>query len=204
MLQSSNGPQPAATQHIFYRDEQLRFIIRVLSGLLLLTAVGEVFAQNISSNISTDPRREWFDLAQGRTDFEVSDPALVPRQLAIAARQENCQYEDGIKRNVIRFIKVKSRRIVIVPCVAVYGSDMAFDLSNLNDPVAMQFPVLAQPEGFRATNKPGAMTWNKDTGIVQVERSASDMMPSMTLRYTYLIDGSPPGSPLVVKRVEAR
>jgi hypothetical protein len=59
----------------------------------------------------TETRREWGLLANGRTEFEVSDPALVPSTLAVAAEQSGCRYKDYIKEYPARFIRPEGRRL---------------------------------------------------------------------------------------------
>jgi hypothetical protein len=62
-------------------------------------ATATVVGQNRSgAESSRDVRREWSDLAKGRTEFEVSDPTLVSSQLALAVEQSGCRhYEELIK-----------------------------------------------------------------------------------------------------------
>lgn len=52
------------------------------------------------------PRCEWDILAKGRTEFDVSELALVPSQLARAAEQSGCRYKDSIGSEPIRFISL--------------------------------------------------------------------------------------------------
>jgi hypothetical protein len=70
----------------------------VLAGLLLLTFLTAGISQDRSeADVSRDVRREWYNLAQGRTEFEVSAPELVPSFLRLAADQSGCRYIDGLK-----------------------------------------------------------------------------------------------------------
>jgi hypothetical protein len=186
----------------------MRFAVSVLSplaGFLLLTSLVAVVAvDSPKADVSQDPRREWFGLAQGRTEFEVSDPALVPSRLALAAEHSSCRYKEGIRRVPVRFIKLKSRRLAILLCEGPGASHMVFDLSNLQKPRPLEFPVLAQPEGFGTTASPGGITWNKDAGIFQTQTS-NDMLPTIRLRYTYRFNDTVENdSPFVVVRVEAQ
>src|SRR5882757_6747724 len=99
----------------------------VLAGILLFAFAAAVLGEDLSE---LSPRRAWHSLANGRTEFDVSDLALVPGQLAPAAEQSGCRYEDGIKEVPIHFISVEDRRLAIMYCPLVAnGSQQIFDLS---------------------------------------------------------------------------
>jgi hypothetical protein len=156
------------------------------------------------STFRKTPRREWFGLAQGRTEFEVSDPALVPSRLALAAQQAGCRYKEEINRVSVQFVKVKSRRLAILVCTGIGGTQMVFDLSNLQRPRLLEFPVLAQTEGFGTTASPGGIIWKKEAGTFQTQTS-KDMLPTIRLRYTYRFNDTVENdSPFVIMRVEAQ
>ena len=176
-----------------------------LAGLVLFTSVIAAFAQAQSEiDLSQDPRREWSSLAQGRTEFEISDPALVPSRLALAAKQAGCRYQDQIGQAPLQFVKVKSRRLAIVACFGIPDTQMVFDLSNLQRPRVLEFPVLAPAGGFGTTASPGRITWNKEAGTFQTQIS-SDLLPTIRLRYAYRFnDTYEIDSPFVIERAEAQ
>jgi hypothetical protein len=171
----------------------------VLAGLLLFASFAAVLAQDRSeADLRNDVSREWYRLAQGRTEFEVSDPALVPSQLALAAEQSGCRYKEDIRAAPVRFMRLEGRRLAIVFCFGTIGSHQVFDLSNLRKPTLVELPILAQPDGFGTTARPGWITWEKETGVFQAE-TGSDLLPSPRVRHTYRFgaDG------FVIVRVEA-
>jgi hypothetical protein len=86
----------------------------VVAGMLVFNSAGVVLAQD-----RTATRREWGTLANGRTEFEVSDPALVPSTLSLAAEQSGCRYQDDIKERPARFIRPEGRRLAILFCSAI-------------------------------------------------------------------------------------
>jgi hypothetical protein len=151
----------------------------VVAGVLVLISVAFALGQD------REARREWFDLANGRTEFDVSDPAMVPSQLALAAEQSGCQYKDDIKDMPVRFISVEKRRLAIVFCrLSVTGSHQVFDLTDLGKPKLVQFPFLAQKDGFGTTPRPGVIKWKRDAGVLEAE-AGTDTCPSSRLRHTY-------------------
>lgn len=176
--------------------------------IFLLCAVGTaVFADDYSSaDARHDARPEWYSLANGRTEFDVSDPALVPRRLALAAEQSGCRYKDGIKELPVRFINAEKRRLALVFCRhGVIGSDQLFDLTDLQKPKLIELPFLARKDGFGTTPRPGMVTWKRDDGILEAE-TGTDACPSSRLRHSYRLgstEGWISGSPtFVVVRVE--
>jgi hypothetical protein len=144
-----------------------------LAAISLFTSPAAVVGQNRSAaESSRDVRREWSDLAKGRTEFEVSDPTLVPRQLVLAFEQSGCRhYEQLIEGAPIRFIVLRDRRFAIVLCPVgmANNSHQLFDLagsSNLEKPKLVQLPFYEQPDGFGTTPTPGAITWNSEVGVL--------------------------------------
>src|ERR1700694_1716964 len=105
----------------------------VVAGMLVITSVAFAFGQD-------EARREWFNLANGRREFEVSDPALLPNRLFLAAKQAGCEIEEGVKRSPVRFTKIGGSRLAIVFCHAIEGSHIVFDLSTLQRPRVVSFP----------------------------------------------------------------
>jgi hypothetical protein len=165
----------------------------VVAGMLVFNSAVAVLAQD-----PTETRREWGTLANGRTEFEVSDGALLPSTLALAAEQSGCRYKDDINERPARFIRPEGRRLVIVFCSAIIGSDQVFDVSNVLRPTPVELPFLARPDGFGATAQPGLITWEKEAKVFQAE-TGSDMSPA-ALRHIYRLDRGT-GS-FVVVRVE--
>ncbi|WP_420971545.1 hypothetical protein [Bradyrhizobium sp. B120] len=146
--------------------------------------------------------REWSSLANGRTDFEISDPALVPRMLALAAEQSSCKYKDDIEKLPVRVMKVAGHRLALMFCrSSVTGSDRAFDLSDVSRPKLLEFPYMAA-QGFGTTDTPGIITWKEDTGLFEAETS-TDECPSTRLRHVYRL-GVTNRESFVVVRVEVR
>jgi hypothetical protein len=170
----------------------------VVAGMLVFASVAVAFGQD-----RIEVRREWSNLANGRTEFEVSDPVLLPRRLALAAEHSGCRYKEGIEQHPVSFIKLGSRRLAIVYCYAIVGSHQVFDLSNLERPRPVEFPFLAQPEGFGTTVRPGGITWKKEDGIFQAV-IGSDMLPTIRVRHTYRFDENQVSPTFVIVRVEGQ
>ncbi|MGY8636938.1 hypothetical protein RAD15_31155 [Bradyrhizobium sp. 14AA] len=168
-----------------------------LAAILILNSAALAVGQE-----RPQARREWYSLSGGRTEFEVSDPALLPSRLALAARQTGCRYEEGIKQAPARFMKLGDRRLAILFCSGIAGSDQMFDLSMPEDPRPIEFPILAQPEGFATTLRPGGITWDKDTRLLRAHSPGSDFLPTVVLRHVYRYDENQSGSPFVIIRIE--
>jgi hypothetical protein len=168
----------------------MRSVVSVLSslimaGILLWTSVVATLAEDDFANAKREARQEWHTIANGRTEFDVSDPASVPSALALAAEQSGCRYKDGIKELPVRFISVERRRLALVFCrYGVTGSDQLFDLTDLQKPKLIELPFLARKEGFGTTPRPGMITWKRDVGILEAE-TGTDMCPSSMLRHSY-------------------
>lgn len=182
---------------------------KLVSLLLRLLLVGMLVVSSMlaAHGEKTDPEREraeagmeWTSLAKGRTEFEVSDAALVPSRLTSAARLAGCKIEDGIASSSVRFAKLESHRIAIVFCSSIIGSHMVFDLSTLERPRLIRLPTIKMPEGFGTTNRPGWLTREKETSIFQAV-TGSDMKPSWDVRHTYQFNGA---WDFVVIRVEVK
>jgi hypothetical protein len=172
-----------------------------LAALLLFASVAAPLAQDRSE---TDPRREayreWQSIANGRTDFDLSDPALVPSRLALAAAQSGCRYKDAIEELPVRFIRIEKRRLALVFCYfGIMRSHQLFDLSDLTKPKLLEFPHLAQPEGFGTTSRPGVIAWKQESGLFEAEQG-SDLCGSPGIRHTYRFDGYS----FVVIRIEVK
>jgi hypothetical protein len=183
----------------------MRFLSSVLSlfvmvGTLLCASIVIARADERSGvNLQHEVLREWHFLANGRTEFEISDPALVPRLLVIAAEQSGCDYKLDMKASPVRFVRFEYRRFAIVPCWGFSGSHELFELTNLKKPKLIVFPVFAAEGGFSTSSRPGMLTWKKETGILEAE-SSSDMGCPGRGRHTYRLSRTQPG--LVLTRVE--
>jgi hypothetical protein len=121
---------------------------------------------------------------QGRSEFEISDPAQVPAQIARAAAEAGCNYQDGVKRVPLRFINADQRRFVLVYCDGIVGTHQVFDLSDLRRPKRFLFPFLARDMGLGATPRPGLISWRKDVGLFEA-LTGTDTCPSSRLRHIY-------------------
>jgi hypothetical protein len=169
----------------------MRFLIPILrratlAAMLLGASIAAAPGQDRpGAGDRQDAGMEWQSLANGRTEFDVSDPALVPRRLALAAEQSGCLYKDGIKEIPVRFTSVEKRRLAIVFCrFGVIGSHQLFDLSVLQKPKLIELPFLAQKDGFGTTPRPGMITWKGDVGVLEAE-TGTDTCPSSEIRHTY-------------------
>ena len=169
----------------------MRFLIPILrratlAAMLLCASIAAAPGQDRpGAGDRQDAGMEWQSLANGRTEFDVSDPALVPRRLALAAEQSGCLYKDGIKEIAVRFTSVEKRRLAIVFCrFGVTGSHQLFDLSVLQKPKLIELPFLALKDGFGTTPRPGMITWNGDVGVFEAV-TGTDTCPSYQLRHTY-------------------
>jgi hypothetical protein len=176
-----------------------------LVGLLLLTSAATGFSQDRpeADRSRDDLRREWQKIAQGRTEFEVSDLAQVPSSLSLAAEHSRCRYKEGIKVAPVRFLYTASRCVAIVTCWGPLKShQQVFDLSDLQRPKELQFPIAVYPDGFSASiAAPGFVAWERETGMFRAA-TTSDVAYSSRTRYTYRLDGGADG--FVVLRVEVQ
>ena len=91
----------------------------VVAAIMLFASVAALVGQD---GAEADPRREatreWQSLANGRTDFEISDPVLVPSRLALAATQSGCRYKEAINEVPLRFIRASG---AVLPWCSVLG-----------------------------------------------------------------------------------
>lgn len=178
----------------------------VLARLLLL---GALTCGGLTTAVADDDRieamKEWYSLAEKRTDFEVSDPALLPSRLVRAVRNAGCRYEEGIKDYPVSFMKLGTRRVAFVFCrwVGIAGTHQVFDLSNLQQPRLIELPILAQPEGIVTTPFPGIISRNKDGGTFQAMGS-SDVGPYWAVRNTYRFSEDQGSAAFVLVRVEVQ
>jgi hypothetical protein len=73
----------------------------VVAGMLISISASAVFGQDPTMAL----KLEWSAVSKGRTEFEVSDAALLPSTLALAAEQSGCSYKDDIKNAPVRFMR---------------------------------------------------------------------------------------------------
>jgi len=155
-----------------------------------------------------DARQKYDSISFAKGDFQISDPALVPRQLALAAEQARCDYKADIKELPVQFISAENRRLALVFCrLGVLGSHHVFDFADLRRPKLVELPYIARKGGFGTTPRPGLMTWKRDTGVFEAV-TISDICPNSELRHTYrlgstggLVSSAPS---FAVLRVEVR
>jgi hypothetical protein len=167
-------------------------------GTLLVTSI--TFAPGQERSDRVEAGLEWTKLANGRTDFEVSDLSLLPSRLARTAEQSNCRYKEDFANNPARFTKLGNYRLAILACWSISaGSHQVFDLSTLERPKPISFPLLVKPDGFGTTLRPGRINWDKETSIFQAVLG-SDTHPAL-VRHTYRFDQN---WGFVVVRVEVR
>ncbi|WP_316178049.1 MULTISPECIES: hypothetical protein [unclassified Bradyrhizobium] len=171
-------------------------------AMLLFGLAPAVLGEELSDAERTrrEVLQEWSRVSKGQTNFEVSDPELVPKFLAHFARQSGCVYEPDIERHPIRFMRIEGRRLSIIFCrPGISGSDQVFDLTELQKPRVVLFPVAAYPDGFGTTDRPGSIEYQQDTGIFRAE-IGSDTSQSLG-RYSYRYQGY---DGFVVTRVEVK
>ena len=119
----------------------------VVAGMLVSISAAAVFGQDPTMALKS----EWSAVSKGRTEFEVSDAALLPSTLALAAEQSGCSYKDDIKNAPVRFMRPEGHRLAIVFCSGIIGSHQIFDVSNVLRPRLLELPFLVQPEGVGTT-----------------------------------------------------
>lgn len=181
------------------------FSLIICLGLLLVGPISFALAQDGSgADVQQDPRREWHELAKGRNEFEISDPALLPTRLALAVERSDCGYKDEISSIPARFIRIKSYRIAIVFCRSgIMGSHRAFDLTDLRRPRQMEFPIPSYTNGFGTTSEPGVITWKTETGVFEAQKG-SDKACSGEVRYTYRLGDGNKGPSFVIIRMDIK
>jgi hypothetical protein len=160
------------------------------------------------ADVQQDARRKYDNISFARGDFQISDPALVPRQLALAAEQSGCRYKDDIKELPVHFVSAKNRQLALVFCrFGVGGSHHVFDFADRRSPKLVELPLIAQKEGFGTTARQGLMTWRRDAGLFE-SVTGSDMCPNSDLRHTYRLGSTEvwisSAASFVVVRVEVR
>jgi len=181
----------------------------LLTAILLCASIVPTSAENGSGgDAQQDARQKYDSISFAKGDFQISDPALVPRQLALAAEQVRCDYKADIKEFPIHFISAENRRLALVFCrLGVLGSHHVFDFADLRRPNLAELPYIAPKGGFGTTPRPGLMTWKRDAGVFEA-LTVSDICPNSELRHTYrlgwtggLVSSAPS---FAVVRVEVR
>ena len=167
----------------------LQGVTSAIVGLLLLIAAVQLpstaFGQDGQSLGGRDEASAIDPIPfQGRTDFQVSKYAEVPRQVARAAQREHCDIDKGIEQFPLRFLVEKGHRFVLVYCQSIEGFHLVFDLADLRRPRLVEFPFLAQNTGFGITPRPGIITWRQEAGVFEAE-TGTDLCPSFRLRHVY-------------------
>lgn len=162
-----------------------------LVSALIFVPSATVLSQELSEAELTrrEVRQEWFKVSDGRTDFEISDPASVPKFLARFAERSWCPYEADIGRHPIRIMTLKSARLAIILCrPGLVGSDRVIDLTDLQRPKVLYFPFLATPSGFGTTDSPGGIDYQRDKDVFLAEMGSdtSQTLLRHVYRYDYL------------------
>jgi hypothetical protein len=176
---------------VWYSDRMRAINVTVLTALFLFTSLtGGIPQDRAGAEISRDLRREWSDLAHGRTEFEVSNPELVPSFLRLAAGKSGCQYENGLRVAPLHFLHIAGRRLALIACSGlVKATQRAFDLSDLQKPLALTFPIVGYPDGIGTSNDaPGFLSWDREAGLFKAE-ATSDVVSAARGWYTYRFDG---------------
>jgi hypothetical protein len=157
-------------------------VLLLLASFIIPPAWAE---DDASSHITRLENRDFDGINfKGVTEFEISDPDLMPRQLAQAATALHCSYADGIKTRPTRFIRINNSAFALVFCPALLGTDRIFDIQNPRKPILMQVAFFAVDSGFGTTSGPGIVTWKKGTDIFEAV-IGSDLCPSSRLRHVY-------------------
>jgi hypothetical protein len=166
--------------------------LRFVATLLLVSALqfGSGFAALGEERTAVDPRREWGALANGRTEFDIADPALVPSQLAEAATQSGCHWQDIIKDVPLHVFRIKTLRFAMIACpgTPAGGGHQMYDVSIPAKPRILEFPAVGYPDGFTTSVRPGAMTWKPDSGLLEAV-PGTDFCQGPSGRYTYRWNG---------------
>jgi hypothetical protein len=165
----------------------MRTIIAIAAALLVTGALqlGSGWAVLGQERPAANLRTELFRLANGRAEFDVADPALVPSQLAEAATQSGCRWQDIIKQEPLHVFRIKGFRFAMIACEGSPGGGghQVFDLQNVASLKFLAFPIIGYPDGFATSLRPGMMTWKPDSGLLQAESGSDNCFKR--IRYTY-------------------
>ncbi|MEH2507503.1 MULTISPECIES: hypothetical protein [unclassified Bradyrhizobium] len=180
----------------------------LLTAILLCASIAAAPGDDRSgADVQQDVRQKYDAISFVGGDFDISDPALVPRQLVLAAEQSGCQYKTDIKELPIRFISAENRQLALVYCSGIVGSHHVFDFVDRRRPKLVELPFIAKKDGFGTTTKPGLITWKRGAGVFEAV-TGSDMCPNSELRHTYRLGLSEGwvsrAASFVVVRVEVR
>ncbi|BAM89322.1 hypothetical protein S58_33250 [Bradyrhizobium oligotrophicum S58] len=161
------------------------FASSIFAVVWLLSSVGNLLGQEQNTDeLRKQAYRQWFDVAQGRAEFDIADPTLVPTQLAAAATQSGCRWRDVIAQVPVHVFKIDRRRFAKVTCFGFGYQQQIYDLSQLTNPRALQFPVVSWPAGFATTSSLGAITWNPESKLLE-SVGTSDLCGQPNIRHTY-------------------
>lgn len=185
------------------------FVLSLVTVILLCVQVVAALAEDYpEAGVQKDTPRKYSNISFVEPESKISEPALVPLQLALAAEQVHCNYKDDIKELPIHLIRTNGRRIALVFCRSgVGGSHHVFDFADLRRPKLVELPFLAQKAGFGTTPRPGLITWKSYAAVFEAV-TGTDSCLSSEIRHTYRL-GVTEGSvsqvaSFVVVRVEAR
>jgi hypothetical protein len=156
----------------------------LLTSFLQLSSVDTLMGQDQTpTEARIEAYRQWKNVANGRTEFDVVDPALVPSQLALAFSRSGCQWEKVIKEVPLYIFKIQNQRLAKVTCFGFGYWQQIFDVSELTNPKALEFPVVSA-EGFRSTSRLGSIAWKPESGLLESVAS-SDQCGGPGVRHTY-------------------
>jgi hypothetical protein len=157
----------------------------MIAGILQISSADILIGEERSSDdVRREAHRQWSDVANGRTEFDISDPALLPTQLALVASRSGCRWKDVIKDVPVHVFKIGNRRFAKVTCFGFGYLQQIYDLRNRTNPEALEFPVASSPEGFSTTSRLGSITWKPESGLLESVGS-SDQCGTSGIRHTY-------------------
>ncbi|WP_316190407.1 hypothetical protein [Bradyrhizobium sp. SZCCHNS2096] len=179
-----------------------RFVLAI--AVLLAAAVAPVRGEDSSSHIMRYEKAEFDGIDfKGESQFEISAPEQLPKQLVWELEHSGCRYKEIIKSIPAQFIAFERQRFALLPCPGMTRVwHHVYDLSNVRRPRLVHLPVIAPDTGMTSTSAPGFITWQKGTPYFHSETS-TDMCPCPMLRHVYRIGENPgEGIGLVLIRVE--
>ena len=141
----------------------------LLTAIILCASIPATSAENGSGGDAQQNARPKYDsISFAKGDFQISDPALVPRQLALAAEQGALRLQSRHQRVSRPLHQRANRRLALVFCrLGVLGSHYVFDFTDSRRPKLVELPFIAQNGGFGATPRPGLMIWKRDAGVFE-------------------------------------
>jgi hypothetical protein len=103
------------------------------AGLLQLSSADTLMGQQqMPAEVRSEAYRQWSGIANGRTEFDIADPALVPSQLALAASKAGCRWRDVIEQVPLHVFKIDNRRFAKVYLfrLRLFAADIRFVRSD--------------------------------------------------------------------------